>query len=740
MARLGWDNVAAPDFSGAQSGLSSAAAMINQALAGAKTGVNEFQQIQEDKVNSGILAQLAAMQSPEDAAQIPGLISSADPTQINASTFAALMGRGSQLRQNRLGEIELKDTENKFDRSMAFQTALDSAKPELDAFYQTVRNNPMDTANITKAGAAVSAKFNGAPIDKVLKFMDELQSSERDSLGLASTRQGYNHSQTNQNWRVEDREFEHSAEEWAGKAVASGLFTRADAESYFRSNGLTGRLFNAAMAKTGNLPGYGDYTAPTGSDGGFGGAAGGDMGATRIITGGGKGNLGLGSVPPSVQTLGQAVEFGKGLNNRGQESSAMGIYQITQSTLEEFAPKALGNGWQNQKFDDPRVQDAVAKKIFEHASKQKDPVAALRGRWVSLSPADAQQMLQVGWERGRDIVSRKESSSAASSLIAAASNAVDQTEVAAADMEGNAGNSLPTKFFELSGSKESPAQVAARLAKEIPGANPDWLESRIVSTMSKIASGGGSRRNVNAAIVGQAILDNSGAQSAREGWYNPKRWVPDSWRGNTIGEDKTVDMDAVFTAVDGYSKGRMDDTIAANATRGNIQQQKQAAGQRVQQIEAQIARKQREAQARGFVPNLQAEMADLAIARKQAQDVAGLRGAPGNALPGRDTNALKAAAVAKAAASAERARVAQAKADLAAKNAQEKAARAAELARSEKLIAERSQANKPKPVKDPAFEFYAGLGKSVAKAASGNRGNRPVYETRNGRRVLVRYE
>lgn len=138
---------------------------------------------------------------------------------------------------------------------------------------------------------------------------------------------------------------------------------------------------------------------------GSGGLAGGGGGDTsRLI----NSDAGGGQVPDSVQTLGQFVQFGKGLNAKGAKSSSAGTYQINGTTMAEFAPRALGANWQTQPFN-ADSQEKVGEAIFNWAKQQPNPAAALRGRWVSLSPAAAAQAVAGSWSQARGTIAQGES-------------------------------------------------------------------------------------------------------------------------------------------------------------------------------------------------------------------------------------------------------------------------------------------------------------------------------------------
>lgn len=133
-----------------------------------------------------------------------------------------------------------------------------------------------------------------------------------------------------------------------------------------------------------------------------GSAGGGDT--TRLI----NNDAGGGYVPESVKTLGQFVTYGRAMNQRGAKSSSAGTYQINGSTMAEFAPKALGPDWKSAPFD-ANSQERVAESIFNWARAQRDPAAALRGRWVSLTPQESDRLVQGSWSQARGLIAQKES-------------------------------------------------------------------------------------------------------------------------------------------------------------------------------------------------------------------------------------------------------------------------------------------------------------------------------------------
>lgn len=132
----------------------------------------------------------------------------------------------------------------------------------------------------------------------------------------------------------------------------------------------------------------------------------------------GNGQYGQPPMPLTQMPIGQAIEFGKnvlipnskaagvGRDSRGLiGSSAMGAYQITQSTLQEFAPQVLGPDWMNQPFS-PEVQDRIGEAIFN--STGRDP-AKLQARWASLNPQEAAAVARMPWDQAKRVIAEGES-------------------------------------------------------------------------------------------------------------------------------------------------------------------------------------------------------------------------------------------------------------------------------------------------------------------------------------------
>jgi hypothetical protein len=128
--------------------------------------------------------------------------------------------------------------------------------------------------------------------------------------------------------------------------------------------------------------------------------------AERVVNYEAREKTGISHIPQEIQTLGELVQWGKSLNNSGVDSSATGLYQITQSTYEEFGEKALGPNWRDKPITRAN-QDKVAREIFHDAKALG--AAALKKRWVSLTMDEARELVKGTWEQARGLIAQKES-------------------------------------------------------------------------------------------------------------------------------------------------------------------------------------------------------------------------------------------------------------------------------------------------------------------------------------------
>jgi hypothetical protein len=127
----------------------------------------------------------------------------------------------------------------------------------------------------------------------------------------------------------------------------------------------------------------------------------------------GFGEFGLPPKPISQSTIGEVQDFqrntlipntrGKVGAGPGKGTGAVGTYQITYGTLQEYAPKVLGPNWRSAPFT-ADVQEQLAKAIYEDV-KGGD----LKKTWAGLPRNRPGQYTNVPWEQVRNKIIQVES-------------------------------------------------------------------------------------------------------------------------------------------------------------------------------------------------------------------------------------------------------------------------------------------------------------------------------------------
>jgi hypothetical protein len=127
----------------------------------------------------------------------------------------------------------------------------------------------------------------------------------------------------------------------------------------------------------------------------------------------GFGEFGLPPKPISQSTIGEVQDFqrntlipntrGKVGAGPGKGTGAVGTYQFTYGTLQEYAPKVLGPNWRSAPFT-ADVQEQLAKALYEDV-KGGD----LKKTWAGLPSNRPGQYTNVPWEQVRDKIIQVES-------------------------------------------------------------------------------------------------------------------------------------------------------------------------------------------------------------------------------------------------------------------------------------------------------------------------------------------
>lgn len=582
MAQLTWRNVDAPDFGRALEGYQTFSNLLNQGVAGAQKGLAVFEDRQQDEAGKAFALKLASYTDPKALREALA----ADPTLgVNANNLTVEginqgSGRVKNLFGDAISQLQLDQGTYGFDRTKTQDTAYDAASADAQSYIRSAATGDEATANRILAN---SPTLRGLGYDKILALakggQDLVQGGEsitdsRVNRSIRQAAEGRNAAEFG--WQSTDRAEQREGIE-AASQIASASANAPDALAAY--NALAPNLRPGAKAyalrqlqeQFGNI-----FAAPAAEANAAMAAA---SGAGTLGQGGketdpynvilGRGAYGKPPAPITQMTIGQVIDFGKntlikntkgrgiGVDSRGDlGSSAVGAFQITQSTLQEYGPKVLGPGWQNRKFD-AEAQDKIAEAIF---NESKGSAGALAGRWASLTRAEAEQVRKMPWSQAKQVIASGEVSASPGSLNAAADAA--QVLIGARQAQENRNSIGAEATIKAQTDRRNSLQVADGLrAGAFKGIPRDFVNNQIQRIMRE--------GNVNAATAG-AILEKNLTNTADSGLSKFARGVSGIFGGTTpnLAGGVRLDDDGIAADIARFKSGRGYQDVLAEA--GNM--------------------------------------------------------------------------------------------------------------------------------------------------------------------------
>lgn len=251
-------------------------------------------------------------------------------------------------------------------------------------------------------------------------------------------------------------------------------------------------------------------------------------------------------VPVSTMPMGDLVKYGREVlipGNRGKfgnppdkGSSAVGAFQITGQTLEEYAPKVLGKDWESQPFN-PQNQDKVAEAIFNDRKGGN-----LKDTWQGLSNTTPGYYKDMPWAEVRQEINKVESANAAGQPL----EAISSSQVRATELVGKRKldvseylSGAARAVVENQGNNADPFAAAKTLAEEIGGDQAKILDQ--IRTTQKEA-------NVNPATAAALIKQSL----TRSNWF--ARNVV-SVGSDNVSDDQVIDQTVLDNLIEASKSG-----------------------------------------------------------------------------------------------------------------------------------------------------------------------------------------
>jgi hypothetical protein len=608
---LTWRNVDTPDFRPAMEGFAQFSQLLNSGLNQAREGIRSFDNVNTDKVNKAFALELAGIQGePEEyAAGLQTLLSRYDPARLSYENITAANNKHGQLMDLQMKGLNIQDTKGDLawegrgrERTIADDAALDAAAPVFSRLLQAQASD--DQATVAQIMGSDEFKAVSAQLkpDQYASLMSKGQNLAQGELGLDGTRLGQTISRTSFNNNQEDR-----ANQQAAQATAFAAIGSVTSPEEFRATIAASDLnpVQRAIAYEIGVNRYGSALQPIpGMASTDAGGVSGSGDPTRIMNYQAAG-AGFTTVPDSVKTLGQASDFARQVNRAGVPSSAMGVYQIVGQTLRNYAPRVLGDNWQQAAYSFEN-QDKIAEAIFNDHRGSAD---ALRRQWVSLTPTEAERVRKLPWEQAREVIARGESSSSPAQISAGQLRQQQAGANTAIANNINGNRILEVQQTLMEGwTDTTPAIDVATSLSGKDGPLAGMSKADLVNRVNRIAQ----QYSVSPAIAG-AIIRRSVGQQDRFNWNGLDSSIRLGELGLEIDENLVKEYGKAFADNDALASAAM-----VRQRSGDASSTMAAATAQVAALEKQVANLRSLSRTRNVTPQLLEAEAMLAAAKQAA--------------------------------------------------------------------------------------------------------------------------
>lgn len=360
MARLTWQQVAAPNFDTSLSGIRTAADLLQKAGNNISTGVTQFDNSQDALAEQAIAQQVSRYQDPTQLKQAlaDGIIGAGvDPSRITAHALSGAQNRVGTLLNTAVNERGLADANYSADRRVITDGRADvtHGRTEQGREWDIAANEGIRFIQENRTDPKLIRDYiKTLPTDVRTRVMQGIGDSYGKLFG-ADAALGYSASMPESIISGEAQKIMAGRPAYEAKPYSDAELTGAGTRN--------GRPEDTVV-------GWASSPAPVSQ-----------MPIRDVI------KYGREVLIPSNR--------GKYGNPPDKGSSASGAFQITQETLQEFGRKVLGDDWESQPFNYEN-QEKIAKAIFEDSKNGN-----LKKRWTSLKNTAPGYYKDKSWEEVR---------------------------------------------------------------------------------------------------------------------------------------------------------------------------------------------------------------------------------------------------------------------------------------------------------------------------------------------------
>lgn len=554
MAQITWRNVDAPNFSGVGDSIRSFSGLLGNATAGLSDALGNFQTAARQEVGNQVMQNALQYQDPTEyrnALASGALFQGVDPSLISTRTLENLDNRTGNLLNQATQQQALDYNTYRTGRMQDLDARGDAASPALRQLALAYQSGDPNT--IARAQQQYGGALDSLPADQVQEIMGRLQNQGSNAIG--QRRDLFN---LGTNMRDD-------ADSQAAIGVLSQIVRGAENPNDARilAEAYSKQLSPTAQARLQGLlaqqyPGtYGNNV--TSAPGTAGTRSGSPFDVTYQFQGTSK--------PITQMSIGEVTNHQANMIST-QGASPVGAYQINKATLEDFAPKVLGENWRNMPLS-PENQDKIGEAIF-NARKNGN----LKDTWAALPDSTVGAYKNKSWNEMKGLIAQAEvgANPLAVQQAAQGNQAVSNLAtgmIGTRLMENNTVGNVPD-YLRTLGDTATPGEVVNRLLEnDFKGADRNWVLARV----NEIAQRAGVSPAMAATVMQRAQTN-----------------VPENmiWRGlqglnpfisNEAGNGTRLNDDAVDQMVGALQRGEPLEQSVRNLSTAQAAQNVQAAQQ-----------------------------------------------------------------------------------------------------------------------------------------------------------------
>lgn len=554
MAQITWRNVDAPNFSGVGDSIRSFSGLLGNATAGLSDALGNFQTAARQEVGNQVMQNALQYQDPTEyrnALASGALFQGVDPSLISNRTLENLDNRTGNLLNQATQQQALDYNTYRTGRMQDLDARGDAASPALRQLALAYQSGDPNT--IARAQQQYGGALDSLPADQVQEIMGRLQNQGGNAIG--QRRDLFN---LGTNMRDDaDSQAAIGALSQIVRGAENPNDARILAEAYSRGLSPTAQArLQGLLAQ--QYPGtYGNNV--TSAPGTAGTRSGSPFDVTYQFQGTSK--------PITQMSIGEVTNHQANMIS-SQGASPVGAYQINKATLEDFAPKVLGENWRNMPLS-PENQDKIGEAIF-NARKNGN----LKDTWAALPDSTVGAYKNKTWGEMKGLIAQAEvgANPLAVQQAVQGNQAVSNlatSMIGTRLMENNAVGNVPD-YLRTLGDTATPGEVVNRLLEnDFKGADRNWVLARV----NEIAQRAGVSPAMAATVMQRAQTN-----------------VPENmiWRGlqglnpfisNEAGNGTRLNDDAVDQMVGALQRGEPLEQSVRNLSTAQAAQNVQAAQQ-----------------------------------------------------------------------------------------------------------------------------------------------------------------